>query len=346
VRAPPDDRRRPAGGRGNSYTLADVAKRAGVSEITVSRVLRDKGPISPKTRERVMAAVTHLGYMPNRIAGTLASSGSNLIGVVLSSLTNNVFADVLGAIHSVLAPAGYQPVVGVTDYDEVEEERIVASLLAWQPAAMIVTGVNHKAATRLMLARARGRVAEIMDTDSVPLDLGVGFSHRAAGYDTARHLLARGYRCFGYVGLDRARDPRAARRYEGMLRGLSEAGLSLAAEAVADFPTSTQGGRKLLAELLTRKPGLDAVIFSNDDMAVGGLFHCLASGIRPREELALFGFNALEVGQSLPMPLSTIRSRRDTIGRIAATHILETPLRPLEPTIIDTGYEIVEGATA
>jgi LacI family gluconate utilization system Gnt-I transcriptional repressor len=346
VRAPPDDRRRPAGGRGNSYTLADVAERAGVSEITVSRVLRDKGPISMKTRERVMAAVAHLGYMPNRIAGTLASSGSNLIGVVLSSLTNNVFADVLGGVHSVLAPAGYQPVVGVTDYDEAEEERIVASLLAWQPAAMIVTGVNHTTATRLMLGRARGRVAEIMDIDSVPLDLGVGFSHRAAGYDTARHLVARGYRRFGYVGLDRARDPRAARRHEGMMRGLSEAGLSLVAEAVAEFPTSTRGGRRLLAELLQREPGLDAVVFSNDDMAVGGLFHCLASGIRPREELALFGFNALEVGQSLPMPLSTIRSRRDTIGRIAAARILETPLRPLEPTIIDTGYEIVEGATA
>jgi LacI family gluconate utilization system Gnt-I transcriptional repressor len=98
--------------------------------------------------------------------------------------------------------------------------------------------------------------------------------------------------------------------------------------------------------LLAREPALDVVVFSNDDMAVGGLFHCLASGIRPREELALFGFNALEVGQSLPMPLSTVRSRRDTIGRIAATHILEKPLRPLEPTIIDTGYEIVEGATA
>ncbi|WP_311030012.1 LacI family DNA-binding transcriptional regulator [Mesorhizobium koreense] len=346
MRAPPDSRRRSAGGRRRNYTLADVAERAGVSEITVSRVLRDKGPISLKTRERVMTAVAHLGYMPNRIAGTLASAGSNLIGVVLSSLTNNVFADVLGGIHSVLAPAGYQPVVSVTDYDEAEEERIVASLLAWQPAAMIVSGVNHTAATRLMLARAHGRVAEIMDIDSAPLDLGVGFSHRAAGYDTARHLCARGYRRFGYVGLDRARDPRAALRYEGMMRGLSEAGLSLFAEAAAEFPTSTQGGRRLLAELLEREPALDVVVFSNDDMAVGGFFHCLAAGIRPREDLALFGFNALEIGQSLPMPLSTIRSRRDTIGRIAATHILETPLRPPEPTIIDTGYEIVEGATA
>jgi LacI family gluconate utilization system Gnt-I transcriptional repressor len=346
VRAPADDRRRAAGGRRGSYTLADVAERAGVSEITVSRVLRDKGPIAERTRERVMEAVAHLGYMPNRIAGTLASAGSNLIGVVLSSFSNAVFADVLGGIHSVLAPARYEPVVGVTDYDEVEEERIVASLLAWQPAAMIVTGVDHTPATRLMLERARGRVAEIMDIDSVPLDLGVGFSHRAAGHDTARHLVSRGYRRFGYVGLDRVRDPRAARRYEGMMRGLSEAGISLVAEAVADFPTSTQGGRRLLAELLHRQPELDAVVFSNDDMAVGGLFHCLAVGIAPRDELALFGFNALEVGQALPVPLSTIRTRRGAIGSVAAAQILENPLRPPEPVVIDTGYEIVEGATA
>jgi LacI family gluconate utilization system Gnt-I transcriptional repressor len=342
----PDPPERTAPGGRGAWTLADVARRAGVSEITVSRVLRDKGPIAEKTRERVMAAVAQLGYMPNRIAGTLASAGSKLIGVVLSSFTNNVFADVLGGIHSVLAPAGYQPVVGVTDYDEVEEERLVASLLAWQPAAMIVSGVDHTPATRLMLERARGRVAEIMDIDSAPLDLGVGFSHRAAGYDTARHLLARGYRRFGYVGLDRGRDPRAAHRYEGMMRGLREAGLPLVAEAVADFPTSTQGGRRLLAELLGRAPALDAVVFSNDDMAVGGLFHCLAAGIRPREELALFGFNALEIGQSLPVPLSTIRSHRHVIGRTAAQRILENPRRPAEATVIDTGYEIVEGATA
>ena len=130
------------------------------------------------------------------------------------------------------------------------------------------------------------------------------------------------------------------------MRGLSEAGISLVSEAVADFPTSTQGGRKLLADLLAREPTLDAVVFSNDDMAVGGLFHCLASGIRPREGLALFGFNALEIGQALPIPLSTIRSRRGTIGQVAAARILETPQRPIDPVVIDTGYEIVEGATA
>ena len=162
-----------------TITLTDVARLAKVSEITVSRVLRNKGPFADSTRERVLAAVTATDYVPNRIAGTLASSASNLIGVVLPSLSNIVFPDVLRGIHAVLAPSGFQPVVGVTDYDPVTEEKLVESLLAWKPAALIIAGFDHTDATRRRLERCRVRVAELMDVDSVPVDVAVGLSHRA-----------------------------------------------------------------------------------------------------------------------------------------------------------------------
>ncbi|BCP53642.1 LacI family transcriptional regulator [Kaistia sp. 32K] len=330
----------------NSYTLADVALRAEVSEITVSRVLRNKASVAEKTRERVLAVVREMGYVPNRVAGTLASSGSNLIGVVLPSLSNIVFPDVLRGIHASLASSGYQPVVGVTDYDEDVEEQLVASLLSWQPAAMILSGLNHTAYTVEMLKRSGVRVAELMDIDATPLDIAVGMSHRQAGIDTALHLYRRGYRRFGYVGHDRSRDLRAARRYEGLRQGLAEVGLSLVGEIAADAPSSTMAGRELLGQLLARHRDLDAVVFSNDDMAVGGVFHCFAAGIRLREDLALFGFNGLDIGQALPQPLSTIRSNRFLIGKTAAEMILEVPEHPGVPTIRDTGYEIIEGATA
>jgi LacI family gluconate utilization system Gnt-I transcriptional repressor len=330
----------------NSYTLADVALRAEVSEITVSRVLRNKASVADKTRERVLAVVRQMGYVPNRVAGTLASAGSNLIGVVLPSLSNIVFPDVLRGIHASLASSGYQPVIGVTDYDMNTEEELVASLLSWQPAAMIVSGLHHTDYTVAMLKRSGVRIAELMDIDSPPLDIAVGMSHRQAGYDTALHLHKRGYRRFGYVGHDRERDERAARRYEGFREGLQALGLSLIGEATLDGPSSTQAGRELLGQLLARHANLDVVVFSNDDMAVGGVFHCFAAGIKPREDLALFGFNGLDIGQALPQPLSTILSRRFLIGKTAAEMILESPDYPGQPTICDTGYDIVEGETA
>jgi LacI family transcriptional regulator, gluconate utilization system Gnt-I transcriptional repressor len=98
-----------------AVTLADVARQAGVSEITVSRVVRRRNPIAEETRARIKAAIKMLDYVPNRVAGSLASAGSDLIGVVLLSLSKIVFADVLNGIHSVLSPNGYRSVVSVTD---------------------------------------------------------------------------------------------------------------------------------------------------------------------------------------------------------------------------------------
>ena len=326
--------------------LADVARRAGVSEITVSRVIRNKGPISAETRARVLSAVAETGYVPNRLAGALASSGSKLVGVVLPSVSNIVFADVLRGIHEALAPAGYQPVVGVTDYDARAEEEVVRSLMAWQPAAMILAGFEHTEATRRMLAAGRMRVAEVMDIDAAPIDVAVGLSHRSAGRDIARHLLARGYRRFGYVGHDWDRDHRARLRYEGLTDDLAAHGLGLVAERRIDGPSSTLAGRETLATLLAGGASPDVAVFSNDDMAVGGYFHCLAAGLVVRRDIALFGFNGLEIGAALPQRLSTMRSNRFLIGKRAAETLIARPDRPDTTVIIDTGYAVEAGETA
>ena len=229
-------KRRLSAGRHPAVTLADVARLANVSEITVSRILRNIGPVADSTRQRVLAAIVETGYVPNRVAGTLASATSNLIGVIIPSLSNIVFPDVLRGIDAGLEPSGYRPVVGITNYDSVLEERLVSSLLAWKPAAMILVGFDHTAITRRRLERCGVRVAELMDVDSEPIDLAVGLSHRAAGYETARHLIGRGYRRFGYVGHDWTTDRRAFLRWEGVGQALGEAGLSLAGQRLFDGP--------------------------------------------------------------------------------------------------------------
>ncbi len=336
---------RPAGRR-QSVTLAEVARLAHVSEITVSRILRNQGPVAEKTRERVIAAARRVGYVPNRLAGGLASAGSKLIGVIVPSLTNVVFPEVLGGIHSALEGTGFQAVLGVSDYDTKTEEQLVASLLAWKPEAMVIAGFDHTDAARAMLKSSGVRVAEVMEIDSRPIDVAVGLSHRRAGFDTGRYLIERGYTRFGYVGHDWNSDRRARLRYDGLVVALADAGRSLIDECRFDGPSSTLVGREMLAKLLQRSPGVEVVVFSNDDMATGGVFHCLGAGIRPKEDLAIFGFNGIDVGQALPTPLSTIKSNRFLVGKTAIEILLAQRDRPNERSVVDTGYHILTGATA
>ncbi|MCO4317155.1 LacI family DNA-binding transcriptional regulator [Phyllobacterium sp. 21LDTY02-6] len=327
-------------------TLADVARLAGTSEITASRVVRNQGPIADATRARVQRAIAELGYIPNRAAGSLASAASTLMAVVLPSLSNIVFPDVLRGIHTAITETAFQPVIGVTDYDPVVEERILLSFLAWKPAAVIVAGLHHTATARRYLERGRFRVAEVMDIDGDPVDIAVGMSHHEAGHATGRHLISRGYRNFGYAGHMIETDDRASARYNGLRAALQEAGLSLVAEHRTPGGSSTKIGRDSLEILLAQHPELDVVIFPNDDMALGGIFHCMHAGIPVKEKLGIFGFNGLDIGQALPMPLSTILSRRFLIGRTAAEKLLESRVRPEDKTIINTGFDIIEGETA
>lgn len=327
-------------------TLMHVAQLAGVSENTVSRVIRNKGPIAEKTRERVTAAISTLSYVPNRAALSLASARSPLIAVLLPSLSNIVFPEVLRGVNAALAGNSFQPMIGVTDYDPEVEEMLLASLLAWRPSALITTGFHHTETARRMMERSGIRIAELMEIDGDPIDLAVGLSHREAGRASARHLIERGYRRIGYVGHDWNADRRAYVRYQGMRQALQDAGLSVIAETRLDVPSSVMAGRETLAQLLRGPANLDAVIFANDDMAVGGYMHCLAAGIDVPGKLALFGFNGLDIGQALPQPLSTIRSNRFLIGRTATERLLGVPERPPAPETIDTGFEIISGATA
>jgi LacI family gluconate utilization system Gnt-I transcriptional repressor len=329
----------------SKVTVHEVARLAGVSESTVSRIMRNQGLVAEATRAKVMETVRSLGYVPNRIAGSLASLDSQLVGVVVPSLSNIVFPEVLQGVSAGLKSSNYQAVISISDYDMDREETLVRGLLAWQPAAILIAGFDHTMATRRMLDQSGVRVVEMMDIDSAPIDIAVGMSHRRAGYAVGQHLIARGYRRFGYVGHDWTADRRARLRYDGLCEALGQAGLSFVAHAIADGQSSVAAGRKQTAQLCATS-SVDVAVYSNDDMAVGGIFHCLGAGIKVPDKLAIFGFNGLDIGLELPQPLSTMRSNRFLIGQKAIEAILLAPERPETPSIIDTGFEIFAGATA
>ena len=322
-------------------TLRDVSAAAGLGMSTVSRVLRNHGSFSQATRARVMKAVEELGYVPNRIAGSLASSGSNLVGIVIPSLHNIVFPDLLSGAAVALTPLGLQTVISVTDYDVAQEQKVIESIMAWRPAAFLVAGLEHSERTRALLKNSGVRVAELLDTDGEGIDIVVGFSQWEAGMACARHLVERGYRRIGYVGPHFSFDPRARKRFDGFSSILAEAGMAPIETELIDGVSSTEVGRGALERLLARNPGLDAVYFSNDDFAVGGLFHCYAEGISVPSQLAIMGYNGLDIGRFAPQPLTTLRTPRAEIGEIGARLVMESR----GPQVVNLPFELLEGET-
>lgn len=324
-----------------NLTISEVAAAAGVGESTVSRVLRNEGSFSAKSRERVMNAAKQLGYVPNRIAGSLASAGSQLVAILVPSLTNIVFADLLSGAGEVLEAAHHRGVFGVTDYDPLKEERLIVSFLEYRPTAMLLAGLEHTADSIRMLRASNCRVVEMLDIGPNPIDNLVGFSNFDAGRAAARLLIDRGYTRVGYIGHDLDADLRAGKRLDGFRQEIAGSAVELVDMLVSREKSSVRLGKESLAELLAATTGMEAVYFSNDDMAIGGYFHCLTANIDVPGDFGIVGHNGLDIGADLPIPLSTIRTPRVEVGKIAA----QMAIGVAPSTRVDLGFEVVDGAT-
>ena len=299
-------------------TLRDVSEASGVSEMTVSRVLRNRGEVSETTREKVLAAAKELGYVPNKIAGALASNRVNLVAVIIPSLSNMVFPEVLNGINQVLEETELQPVVGVTDYMPEKEERVLYEMLSWRPSGVIIAGLEHSEASHAMLEAAGIPVVEIMDTDGTPIDSVVGISHRRAGRMMAETIVKAGYRKIGFLGTKMSMDHRARKRFEGFTEALAKAGLEVTDQEFYEGGSSLQKGREMTAAMLERSPELDFLYFSNDMIGAGGLLHCVDAGYDVPGKLGMAGFNDIPLLRGLSRRLATMDSSRAEIGRRAA----------------------------
>ena len=299
-------------------TLRDVSEASGVSEMTVSRVLRNRGDVSESTREKVLEAARHLGYVPNKIAGALASQRVNLVGVIIPSLSNMVFPEVLTGISDVLEDTGLQPVVGVTNYSPEREESVLCEMLSWRPSGMIIAGLEHTDASRAMLKQAGVPVVEIMDIDGEPIDSAVGISHLVAGQKMAKEIVAAGYKRIAFLGTQMSNDHRAKKRLAGFEEELARHGLTLADREFYSGGSALLKGREMTEAVLKRTPDIDFLYYSNDMIGAGGLLYCLDNGIDVPGKVGLAGFNGVELLDGLPRRLATMDACRLQSGRCAA----------------------------
>lgn len=311
-------------------TLRDVSEASGVSEMTVSRVLRGRGDVSAMTRDKVLLAAKELGYVPNKIAGALASQRVNLVAVIIPSMSNMVFPEVMTGINSVLEGTELQPVVGITDYMPEKEEKVLYQMLSWRPSGVIIAGLEHSDASCAMLRSAGIPVVEIMDVDGTPIDTAVGISHRRAGRQMAQAILTAGYKNIGFMGTKMPLDHRARKRFEGFTEALAKAGVEVSDQEFYSGGSALAKGRDMTQDMLARSPNLDFLYYSNDMIGAGGLLHLLEQGIDIPQDIGMAGFNGVELLDGLPLQLATMDACRKEVGKIAAQIIADRVINGTE----------------
>ncbi|MCX5572232.1 LacI family DNA-binding transcriptional regulator [Kaistia nematophila] len=303
--------------------MADVAERAGVSTMTVSRALRKGGPISDETRRRIMAAIDELGYVLDQTAGTLSSKRSGFVATLIPSINNSNFSDTVRGIGEAIEGSGLQLLLGRTDYLVENEETLLESMLTRRPEGIILTGGSHTPRSRRLLETVGIPVVETWDLPLEPIEHVIGFSNAAAIRALAHDLHARGYRNIGFIGGTTNRDTRGADRRLGYSQAIAELGLGQA--RIISFgspPISMEQGGEAIAQLLDQWPEVDAAICVSDLSAFGALMECHRRGISVPGRIAIAGFGDFEVSRCSHPRLTTVSVDAVEIGRAAGSLLL------------------------
>lgn len=306
----------------NIPTLASIAERVGVSVNTVSRAFRAPNTVRIELRRRINAAMEELNYVPNRLAGGLSGTRSDIVGVVVTSLYYSEFASIVDSLQSALLEHDLQVMLANTRYDADQELRLVRSILSWRPAAVAIIGVDHPTKVVELLKASGIPIIEMWDTGGEVIDTAVGFDHTLVGAAQAEHLITQGYRRFAFLGSLRENDKRAQKRLNGLETAAIAAGLPEIVKHTAQQGGSPELGDRLAIELLERHPEIDAIACNSDVVAFGVLRAMRRLGRRVPEDIGVIAFGNNEAAGCVSPSLTTIRPDRERIGKLAAEAIV------------------------
>jgi LacI family transcriptional regulator, gluconate utilization system Gnt-I transcriptional repressor len=315
---------------------------AGVSPITVSRVLNHPDVVAADTREQVLRVIERTGYIPNLLAGGLASRRTHFVAAIVPALLNQVFSETIQALTDRLWDGGYQVLLGTSGYPTSREESLLTAIISRRPDGIFLTGIAHSAASHRRLAAAKIPIVEVWDLTPTPIDMLVGFSHERVGHAVAEYLVGLGRRSFAVVSAD---DARAELRRAGFRAVLAKSGITDELTVLVPAPSTFRLGREGLAQLLGRGSLPRAVFCSSDTLAHGVLVEAQARGLAVPRDLAIVGFGDLDFAAYTFPPLSTVRIERAAIGQRAAEALLgRIEGRPVE-RIVDIGFQVMERGT-
>lgn len=305
-------------------TMSDVARVAGVSPMTVSRAFKLDASVSNATRGAILGVAEDLGYVFDSTAANLRSQRTNFVAVTIPSINNANFADTVGGLTDGLKSRALQILLGYTNYDIAEEERLIEQMLGHRPEAIVVTGGKHTTRARRLLENASIPVIETWDLPEAPIGHVVGFSNAAAVRVMVDHFVARGCSRIAFIGGDADRDTRGTDRRSGFIAAMQGHGLDASRLIAAGAPPiSMREGAQAMGRLIERLPDTQAVICVSDPSAFGALTECQRRGVGVPDQISIAGFGDYEIGAVCVPSLTTINPYSRDIGAVAARLILD-----------------------
>ena len=326
--------------------MADVARLAGVSQMTVSNCYKNPSKVVPETRLRVLEAAAKLDYVPNLIAGNLASGRSKVIAAIIPTVQNSSFADMIMGLEQELDAHGYHLIVSVVESAD-REHNAVRALIGRRVDGIVLTGVNRDKPTFRVLEQSGIPTVETWSLDGPFIDMGVGFPARMAAREATQLMLDKGLRRIGIVGYETSGNHRFQERLAGFTDAMTAAGLPADLVALVPLKLGFSGGKMALAKLVARDARLEGVFCYTDVLAAGVIFDCMRRGWSVPDRLAVVGFGDYEIAAELPPGLTTVRSPGDKIGQEAARMIMARYSdKKVGKRIVDVGYSIVRRGSA
>ena len=323
----------------SSVTISEVAAAAGVSTATVSRFFNSPAKLKERTASKVRQAVDDIGYVPNMMAGGLASSRSRLVAAVIPAISQSIFSSTIQSLTDALADAGYSVILGLTGAGDERVQRELVSIIGRRPDGIILTGSLLDGAARKQLKATGITIIETWDLPSSPIDLVVGVSHEAIGKAVARHALTLGRRQAFVIS---ASGVRALARRDSFSRAMLASGAPPPIVATFSGTTTYGQGRRAMAAHLESKSPCDVVVCSSDWSAHGALDELRARNIRVPQEIAVIGFGDLDFAAELSPALTTVKIDGGMIGRQAAAFLmLRARGEKIERPVVDIGFTLI-----
>jgi len=322
--------------------LRDVAKAAGVSTATVSRAMNMPEVVSVALRERIVAVIRELGWVPHGAARALATRRSGAIGAVFPTLSHGDFARAAEALQGELTAHGYTLLLACSQYDLAQEYQLVRQFVEGGVDAIALVGTTHQPELTELLARRGVPYVNTFNYDPLQQVDCIGPDNRKAMRGLANHLIAQGHRRFGVIAQSMRNNDRAAARLQGIRDALAEAGLSIRPNHFTEGRWSIAEGRALFSAIIARKPWPTAIICGNAYLAVGAVLEALSRDIKLPGDLSIVGYDDVEIMQQLPVPITTLRVRSDDVGRRVARYLIAAIDGQRPDMALECDVEIVE----
>jgi len=339
------------GGRmgSGSARMRDVAKRAGVSTMTVSRALREGGKVSEETRERVLRAVREIGYLPNHLASSLSSNRSTTIGLIVPSIDNSIYTQTIKALSEVFRRSGFQLMIAECGYDPTEEEELITTFLAHRVSGLVLHNTEHTPQAVAKIRKSGVPVVENGNIPTEPVDMAVSYSNRAAAYAMTMHLGRLGYRNIAFASLYSVHNDRSRDRIEGYREALARMGRPLDPRLMIETSRGLAAGAEAVARIMQTAPEADALFCAGDVLAVGALFECQKRGWAVPDRIALASFDDVDLLRHVSPSVTTLRLPRSEIGERSAQMLLSRIIDGadnLRGSVVDLRFEVIQRESA